>query len=137
MNRIAAIMAHGYRLAFSGPARLAGAVGCAPSTISRLMRGRTSPSPDLMARVAAALGEDLFGQPLPVDEVFSPDGSGSYPTPSTCALSGNCGGCYPDYYFDRRGGLRPAFRGRHPGEWCTYPALADAYPNPQHYDTNP
>jgi transcriptional regulator with XRE-family HTH domain len=122
-NRIAVLLAHTVRYAFEPQARLARDVGVSRSTVSRLMRGRSRPSWDLMRRVTAALDAALDdrppGAPLTTREVFSPDGT--YPTPSGCALCG-CPGCLPEAAFDRDGRRRPEYRAMRPGDWSMTPA---------------
>lgn len=117
-NRLAIVLAHTCRYAFEGQARLARDVGVSRSTISRLIGGRTRPLPPLMRKVTEALGLAL-GRPLPVRELFSPDGT--YPTPSGCALC-NCPGCLPEYAFDRFCERRPAYAAMRPGDWTLAPA---------------
>ena len=70
----------------------------ARSTISRLVNGRTVPSPKLAEDVTAALSRRL-GRPLDPRDVFSPDGA--YPTPSGCSLC-SCHGCLPAGRLGRR-----------------------------------
>lgn len=122
-NRVGIALRHGWRYAFESQARLARDVGVSRSTISRLIAGKTAPSLKLAQTVAAALSVDL-GVPLPLDELFSPDGS--YPTPSGCAAFG-CPGCFPEEAYDRKGNLLPAFRDQKPGDWTM--ALPKATPD--------
>jgi DNA-binding phage protein len=92
-NRIAAIMMHTDRYSFRGASRLAADTGLSKSTISHLVRGKSSPLTITVERVVKAL-EDQMGRPsgqqLNHQEVVS--ATGSYPTPSVCALVG-CRGC--------------------------------------------
>lgn len=112
-NRIRTIMIHVPRYSFQGQARLAADAGVSRSTISRLLRGRTSPSFRLARAVTAALEKHL-GRPLDPRELLSPDGS--YPTPSGCDLTG-CRGCFPDEAYDAEGNLRSEYEGLRPGDW--------------------
>jgi DNA-binding XRE family transcriptional regulator len=114
-------MAHGWRYAFQPTDRLAQDVGVSPRTVRRLLSGETrGPSFALAEAVARALSADLrLPLPLPVREVFSPDGT--YPTGSTCALC-DCEGCLPEYAHDRHGNRRPEFADTRPGDWCRHPA---------------
>jgi DNA-binding XRE family transcriptional regulator len=121
-NRLHVVLLHVPWYAFEGQARLAADAGVARSTISRLLNGRSNPSVRVVRAVQAAL-EERLGRPLPLAELFSPDGA--YPTPSGCTLCG-CEGCFPDEAYDRHGNLRPAFRHLRPGEWSV--ARADASP---------
>jgi len=123
-NRLSLVLAHTCRYAFEGQARLARDVGVSRSTISRLVGGRTRPLPPLMRRVTEALGLAL-GRPLPLRELFSPDGT--YPTRSGCALC-HCPGCIPEYAFDRFCERRPAYAAMRPGDWTLSPAMGDARP---------
>ncbi len=81
---------------FKTQARLAKDSGVAPSTISRLLRGRELPSLLVTLRLTDALSKRL-GRPLEVREVFSLDGSYSR---SVCDLA-SCRGCQPPTSFDR------------------------------------
>lgn len=119
-NRLALILAHTYRYAFEGQARLAQDVGVSRSTISRLMRGKTRPTPSLVRKVTEVLALALNCQLSPRD-LFSPDGT--YPTASGCELC-NCPGCIPEYAFDRFGERKEAYLAMQPGDWTLSPASA-------------
>jgi transcriptional regulator with XRE-family HTH domain len=112
-NRVHILLMHAPRYSFQGQARLATDVGCARSTVSRLVNGRTRPSYQLAQAVVAALGRQLQ-RPLDPADVFSL--TGEYPTPSGCALAG-CKGCMPEEAYDAQGDLRPEFRAMRPGDW--------------------
>lgn len=58
-NRLPAVMVHISRYAFEGQARLAADVGVSRSTISRFLRGHTSPSYSLVEAVTRALSARL------------------------------------------------------------------------------
>ena len=112
-NRVRTLMVHAPRYSFQGQARLAADVGCARSTVSRMVNGKTRPSYRLAQAVVAALGRQLR-RPLDPADVFSP--TGGYPTPSGCEAAG-CKGCLPDEAYDAEGDMRPEWRGQRPGEW--------------------
>lgn len=112
-NRISAIMAHTNRYAFKGQARLAHDIGVARSTISRLIAGETRPSFDLIMKITERLEHEL-GRRLDPRELISL--TGSYPTPSVCALCG-CTGCLPDAVYDDTGLRHPEYLHLQPGFW--------------------
>jgi transcriptional regulator with XRE-family HTH domain len=111
------VLLHTKRYMFAGQARLAADAGVARSTISRLMAGKSNPSIRVARVVQTALEREL-GRPLPLAELFSPDGT--YPTRSGCRLCG-CTGCMPEEAYDRHGNLRTAFRSMRPGDWSMAP----------------
>jgi len=88
-ERIRAVMAHSTRYAFDGCTRLAHDIGVNPSSVSRILNGKRSPSFALMCAIAEALEQEL-GHPLDPRELLT--FSGNYPTPSVCDLCG-CNGC--------------------------------------------
>jgi DNA-binding phage protein len=112
-NRIAAIMMHTDRYSFRGTSRLAADTGLSKSTISHLVRGKSSPLYITVERVVKALVDQL-GRPLNHQEVVS--ATGRYPTPSVCALVG-CRGCLPDRAFSSEGELLEEMRQVTPGNW--------------------
>lgn len=118
-NRLSIVLAHTFRYAFEGQARLARDVGVSRSTISRLMNGRTKPTAALVRKVTEALSFAL-DCPLSPCDLFSPDGT--YPTPSGCLLC-NCPGCLPEHAFDRFGSRRPAYLSMQPGDWTLAPSI--------------
>jgi DNA-binding XRE family transcriptional regulator len=118
-TRLKAVMAHTVRYAFEPQARLARDVGVSRSTISRILAGKTNPSPALVRRITETL-EKQIDQSLQERDLFSPDGT--YPTPSTCFLCG-CDGCLPEEAYDARGNLRPDYHNARPGDWSLYPPL--------------
>jgi transcriptional regulator with XRE-family HTH domain len=105
-----------------GQRRLATRCGVAPSTISRVVRGETSPSYRLAALVTAALSANL-GVALDVRDVFSTDGT--YPTACVCDLIASCTGCFPPEAYDEDGAMRPEFRDLRPSDWCRFPKSPD------------
>lgn len=119
-NRLALVLAHTFRYAFEGQARLARDVGVSRSTISRLMNSRTKPTASLVRKVTEALSFAL-DCPLSPRDLFSPDGT--YPTASGCLLCA-CPGCLPEHAFDRFGNRRTAFRAMQPGDWTLAPSAA-------------
>ena len=123
-NRVRILLMHIPQMSIQGQARLATRAGVSRSTISRLVRGRISPSYRLARAVTAALERQL-GYPLDMRDVFTTDGT--YPQPSGCALC-RCGGCLPEEAYDLEGSLRPGWRGQRPGDWSLTPAPPDACP---------
>lgn len=116
-NRLEILLAHAPRYAFETQARIAKDSGVSPSTISRLIRGKTRPTFDLAYRIIVAL-EEALGRSLDPREVFSPDGT--YPTRSGCELCG-CSGCMPDKAFTTDGSLKPEYRTMRPSDWTLAP----------------
>jgi DNA-binding phage protein len=112
-NRIAAIMTHVTRYSFRGNSRLAADSGLSKGTISRLVRGKTNPLYNTIAKVVKSLETNL-GRSLSHAEVVSDDGT--YPTQSVCELVG-CSGCLPDLMYADDGSVQRAFQGRLPGHW--------------------
>lgn len=118
-NRVGIALAHSTKFAFESQARLAERVGVSRSTINRLVRGLSRPSFALAQAVTDALSEDI-GVPLQPSDLFSENGS--FDEPSGCTVFG-CSGCHPEHYFDVKGNLKPAYRGKRPGDWSIAPAV--------------
>ena len=106
-------MAHTTRYSFKGQARLAQDAGVERSTISRLIAGRTRPSFSLIFTIAE-LFEQQLGVPLDPRELISV--TGSYRTPSVCALCG-CTGCLPAEAYDENDCRRETCEDMQPGQW--------------------
>lgn len=116
-NRVRILLMHIPHLSIQGQARLAARAGVSRSTISRLVRGRISPSYHLARAVTTALERQL-GWPLDMRDVFTTDGT--YPHASGCALC-RCEGCLPEEAYDAEGDLRPEWKGARPGDWSRSP----------------
>jgi transcriptional regulator with XRE-family HTH domain len=116
-NRIRALLPHIVWYSIEGQARLAADCSVSRSTISRLVRGKCSPSYRLARAVTDALSKRL-GVPLDMREVFTTDGT--YPTACVCDLTPGCTGCFPEEAYDAEGNLRPDYRDLRPGDWCRY-----------------
>ncbi len=99
---------------FKTQARLARDSGVAPSTVSRLLRGRELPSLLVTLRLTDALSRRLR-RPLEVREVFSLDGSYSR---SVCDLA-SCRGCQPPTSFDRSDNAVPDAPDMTKGQWVS------------------
>ena len=112
-NRVGAIMQHIPFYCFKGQARLARDAGVAPSTISRLLSGRSVPSYPLVQAVALAL-ERRLGKRLDPREIVSQDGR--FPTASVCVLTG-CSGCLPQAAYDAQDARTPAYKNVTAGQW--------------------
>jgi transcriptional regulator with XRE-family HTH domain len=112
-NRIAAVMLHATRYAFRSRSRLARDCGLSKSAVSRLLRGDSSPSYVVVARVADAL-ERALGVPIDPRELVSE--TGEYPTTFVCSLVG-CRGCLPDQVFHPEGEKRKEFQMVQAGFW--------------------
>jgi DNA-binding XRE family transcriptional regulator len=112
-NRLSAVMAHTTRYAFKGQARLARDIGVSRSTIFRLIAGETRPSLDLALRITDRLEEEL-GRHIDPRDLLSL--TGSYPTPSVCALCG-CRGCLPEQAYDNDDRRHPLYQDLQPGQW--------------------
>lgn len=113
-NRVNAVAIHAPWYGFRMQSRLARDAGVSESAVSRLVRGRSTPSLTVALRVTGALARRL-GKPLDVFEVFSLDGN--YPTRSICDLCG-CPDCLPPQAYDDEENLRPEFMGVAAGEWA-------------------
>lgn len=117
-NRLRAVLLHVPYYSIEGNARLARDTGLAASTISRLARGKTSPSYIVVEIITRAISHRL-GRSLDAREIFTTNGC--YPTPSTCALL-NCSGCLPpEAWQEGSDTLRPSWRSHRPGDWARYP----------------
>lgn len=113
-NRLKAVLIHVPYFTIEGTARLALDCDVAASTISRLIRGKLSPSYSLVKSVTQALSERL-GRSLDMRDLFTTDGT--YPTVSTCELVG-CKGCLPPWAWNElTDTLKPEWRHQQPGEW--------------------
>ena len=116
-NRLRAVLLHLPFYGFESTARLARDTGLAPSTISRIIRGKVSPSYVVVEIITRAISHRL-GRPLDARELFSTNGT--YPTPLTCELM-NCLGCLPpEAWCESTDTLRPRWRRKKPGDWCLY-----------------
>jgi len=112
-TRLPEILAHLSAFTFQPQARLAKEVGVAPSTISRLINGKVSPSPQLVQRVQQVLDTQI-GRPIPTREWLSLDTT--WPTPYICKVVG-CPGCLPEQAYYSDDSLKPAFWHIAPGTW--------------------
>ena len=131
-NRLRAILLHVPYYTFEGTARLARDTGLAPSSISRIIRGKVSPSYVVVERVTKAISHRL-GRRLDARELFTTDGT--YPTPSTCELM-SCSGCLPpEAWCELTDMLRPRWKREKPGEWSRYGPNTQNGPSVQR-DTN-
>jgi transcriptional regulator with XRE-family HTH domain len=119
-NRLRAILIHIPWYSIEGNCRLAADCGASRSSISRLVRHRSSPSYALARAVTEAVGRRL-GKPVDIRELFSTDGT--FPTPCVCHLTRDCTGCFPPEAYDSAGNLLPQYHGLQPGDWCRYPPL--------------
>jgi len=117
-NRIRAYLLHIPWYSIEGQRRLAKDCAVSPSTISRLVRGETTPSYKLAAAVTAAISKRL-GVPVDMRDVFSTDGS--YITPCVCDVTPFCHGCFPPEAYRDDGVMLPEYRDLKPGDWCRFP----------------
>lgn len=117
-NRIRAFLLHVPYYSIEGQRRLARDCGVSPSTISRLVRGETTPSYPLAARITQAISRRM-GVPVDVRDVFSIDGS-SYPTACVCDVTPNCKGCFPPEAYADDGTMLAEYRDLKPGDWCRF-----------------
>lgn len=119
-NRLRAVLLHVPYYNFNGSARLARDTGLAPSTISRLIRGRVSPSYVVVEMITKAISF-RFGKPLDARELFTTNGT--YTTPSTCELM-DCLGCLPpEAWCEFTDNLRTRWKRQKPGDWSQTPLL--------------
>lgn len=110
-------MEHVPRYSFMGATRLARDAGVSKSAVSRLMRGETSPSFAIVARIASAL-ERSTGFAIDPREIVSE--SGEWGVPFVCALMG-CKGCLASWMYDQEERVRPEFARVLPGRWSGEP----------------
>lgn len=123
-NRLRAVLLHVPYYTFEGSAKLARDTGLAASTVSRLIRGKISPSYVVVESIARAISH-RWGKRLDAREIFTTNGS--YPTPSTCALMG-CLGCLPpEAWSEASDTLRPKWKQQRPGDWCYYQSDESRY----------
>lgn len=120
VNRLGDVMAHTTRYAFCGVTRLSRDALVHPSSVSRLLRGKTHPSFVLVARLAAALEQQLGFRIDPRDLVAE---WGNFVTESVCEMC-DCRGCLPDRATDEFGHRTAQFIDVEPGRWVT-----SKYPN--------
>lgn len=113
--RLGDAMAHVNRYAFKGVSRLARDAGLSPSSISRILSGKQSPSFLLVARLTDAL-EAASGRKIDPRELVSENGR--FPTQHICKLM-SCGGCLPENALDEFGDVKPTFKDVRRGEWVT------------------
>lgn len=113
-NRLRPILLHVPYYTIEGAARLAYDAGLSRSTVSRLIRGKISPSYQVISRITKAISE-RYEQSLDPREIFTTNDT--YPTASVCQLM-NCKGCLPPEAWDERTDtLKPNWRNQKPGEW--------------------
>ena len=103
-----------------GPGRLARDAGVARSTVTRFLRGESSPSIFMVLALLKAI-EQQIGREIDLRELISLDGT--YPTQSVCELMG-CTGCLPPGAHDQDGATRPAYQGMKGGDWSVTPPPA-------------
>lgn len=113
VNRLADVTAHIDRYAFKGVSRLARDARLSPSSVSRLINGKTNPSFALVARLTFAIERRLGFRIDPRDLVAE---KGRFLTKYVCDLAG-CRGCLPDNALDEFGDTKPAFKDIRPGQW--------------------
>lgn len=114
-NRLRAVLLHVPYFSTDGFARLAAKCGVARSTISRIIREKSSPTYQLAHRITQVISDHHSGV-LDMRELFTTDGT--YPTDSVCALM-DCKGCFPpEAWNEASNTLKPSWRGKNPGDWC-------------------
>ena len=118
INRLRAVLFHVPFYSIRGAARLASDCGVSPSTISRILQGKSEPSFRVTQSITMALSERL-GRTLDCNEIFSL--TGSFPTESVCALIGCCG-CLPPEAWDANNQIKPEWQDAKPGDWCWFPS---------------
>lgn len=106
-------MEHIPRYSFMGATRLARDAGVSKSAVSRLMRGETSPSFAIVARLASAL-ERASGIAIDPREIVSE--SGEWRVAFVCDLMG-CKGCLPGAAYGSDDQVRPEWARILPGRW--------------------
>lgn len=119
VNRVPDVLAHSNRFAFKGVSRLAGDAGVSPSSVSRFLRGQLNPSFVFVARLTAAVEQELGFRIDPRDLVSE---NGNFLSEFVCDLV-QCPGCLPECARAADGRLMPNFVGVLPGAW-----VASRYP---------
>lgn len=115
INRLADVMAHSDRFAFKGVSRLAREAGVSPSSVSRLINGRSNPSFLMVARLTEAL-ERAYGYRIDPRDLVAE--GGGFLHRFCCEVTG-CSGCLPESALDEFGDTKQAFAGVQPGKWVT------------------
>ncbi|MGV3615154.1 MAG: helix-turn-helix domain-containing protein [Fimbriimonas sp.] len=121
-------MEHIPRYSFMGATRLARDAGVSKSAVSRLIRGETSPSFAIIARIATALEKEC-GVAIDPRQIVSENGDWS--VPFVCELMACGNGCLPSWVYDRDDRIRPMHAHVLPGRWSGDPReLINPKPNP-------
>ena len=115
INRFADVMAHHNKFAFKGVSRLAREAGVSPSSVSRLINGKSNPSFLMVARLTDAL-ERAYGYRIDPRDLIAEHGE--FIHRFCCDLTG-CAGCLPENALDEFGDTKQAFHGVKPGNWIT------------------
>jgi DNA-binding XRE family transcriptional regulator len=113
VNRLRAVLFHVPIYSFRGIARLADDCGVARSTMSRTIRGETSPTLTIMQVIVKTLSEKT-GRSLDICEIFSTEDD--FPTHSICHLMG-CNGCIPSFAWNAKNQVKPEWQDVEPGDW--------------------
>jgi transcriptional regulator with XRE-family HTH domain len=116
-KRIRAIMVHTKDYGSKGPGRLAKDAGVSRSTVTRFLKGESTPSVYMVLALLNAL-EGQLGREVDLRELISLDGT--YPTPSVCDLMG-CPGCLPPEAHNEDGTTKPEYQHMKGGEWSVTP----------------
>ncbi len=114
LQRLRAVLLHIPYYSIEPKARLAQDTGLSQNAISRIVRGKLTPSPVTVHLICKAI-QRRSGVRIKPGEVFRSDPH--FPTCSVCTLMG-CTGCLPPEAWDERTDrLKPAWRNQKPGEW--------------------
>ena len=115
VNRLADVMAHTDRYAFEGVVRLAKDARVSASSVSRLVYGKFNPSFVMVARLTAALEQEL-GFAIDPRNLFAENGE--FLTRYVCDMV-HCTGCLPDNAYDEFGSRKEMYKDVKPGGWIT------------------
>ena len=115
INRVSDLMAHTTKYSFWGVSRLAADAHVSNAAVSRLINGKMNPSFAMVARITAAIEQELGFHIDPRDLIAE---NGEFLTRFACDLAA-CSGCLPERAVDEFGDLKPTFAGVQKGHWVT------------------
>lgn len=119
LQRLRAVLLHVPYYSIEPKARLAQDTGLSQNAISRIVRGKLTPSQATVQLICRAI-QRRSGVKLKSGELFR--SNSHFPTRSVCTLMG-CKGCLPPEAWDERSDrLKTSWRNQKPGEWSCFAA---------------